>query len=1332
MPIVLRPLAERSSLPTRLSDLGSARKTARVVAGGFGVLAILVAGVTAGVVLDATLGMPSVFRAAVLLGTLVATGVLFLREVWKPLRQPVRPLQVAHLLEARYPKLNDSLASAVDFLSSADSGNTSARFQRIAVVRAQRALEKCDTSRLVPSGRAWQRFWLAAVVVGVAGGLGVWKPGHAAAGLVRLADPFGEHQWPTKTRIDITSPSPDKFPVRAAIGDPFEVRFTLKGVITDHATVAVQLDNGARFEEAIPIEVGEPARTEVELVAVLEPHRIPTGFRFQLRANDAASQWHTVVLAPPPKLVPLDGRPSPQMHVTFPAYTDLPDIRWPDGNGSVWGVHGTRVRLTAATDRPVVSAVLIPQADRTTARLVSSVIPPTAANPLAAFAAQPLADLAHADIPVTVTDGTRLSVDFIPRVAGQYLLKFTDDTGLSGSRSLTFDVAPDPAPEATLIRPAVGKDPLILLPTARTTVHASADDGRKPFSYALKGIAVEYRVGGTDAPFRTLPIMSLDRPPVPPSGLGLTGGVGAVPPPKQLTADATVTLPIGVFVKPDGTRPADGDRITLRAAAFDYDDVTVLKEPGRSREEVTILVVSRPALDTTLQQELAKLRPTLLKVREQQRQVRERTEEVQKAAGEGKLTGDDGIKLTQAEGDQRGVRKEVTDPEGLVQAADLLLETIRANDVPRSTTTERVETLASDLKRLADRELDPIEPLIASAKQQADTPAPDAKKAADDLRKAVGRQKAAEANLDGMLKLLEQWGGAGEVKAEARALKDLLGKAGEKAKDAADQVDPGKPASQLSPKERAELDKAAEQFEQLSARADATIQKAQRLADEKAAKAANLKAQADAKAAEANAAKAEAGKQPPGSAAATAARAKADKLSADAADLKAQADQAQAEADALRNAVKDAGNQGLKEDLQTAGEKLRQNNPAESSAAQKSAADRLDAVANALSEKQPDPTEELKRRGQTADEAFQLEQQQDELRQKVKEAEKIADPKEREEELKKLAKQQEDLQKKAEDLLERLTREREDAAADKLREAIEKMEAAKEQLEQGKPPGQEEQDALDRLKETTDKLDQKKDMEEQKLGREKQRELAEQLKGLRDRLKAADDEAGRIQAEALKRKEWPLSLEKSLRDLGEVVSAVGEEVRTFAEKELEPLTVYKRLATQAATQSAAAAKRIGERQELIKDSSGDPFDPVAEAAADDRTRRPLKTAVRRLNHILDSLAEDPKKDQPPPPSDQPGGGGGGGDMPGGMGQGGPPPNGVPPLAQLKALRSIQAELNTRTRDFEAAHPDKAKLTEADREELEELERSQREVAELFDKLKEEFEKLKSQQEPKLP
>jgi hypothetical protein len=51
---------------------------------------------------------------------------------------------------------------------------------------------------------------------------------------------------------------------------------------------------------------------------------------------------------------------------------------------------------------------------------------------------------------------------------------------------------------------------------------------------------------------------------------------------------------------------------------------------------------------------------------------------------------------------------------------------------------------------------------------------------------------------------------------------------------------------------------------------------------------------------------------------------------------------------------------------------------------------------------------------------------------------------------------------------------------------------------------------------------------------------------------------------------------------------------------------------------------------------------------------------------------------------------------------------------------MQAEVNERTSAFAQAHPDPAKLTDDERDELKELEQSQRDVAELFDKLAEAF------------
>jgi hypothetical protein len=59
---------------------------------------------------------------------------------------------------------------------------------------------------------------------------------------------------------------------------------------------------------------------------------------------------------------------------------------------------------------------------------------------------------------------------------------------------------------------------------------------------------------------------------------------------------------------------------------------------------------------------------------------------------------------------------------------------------------------------------------------------------------------------------------------------------------------------------------------------------------------------------------------------------------------------------------------------------------------------------------------------------------------------------------------------------------------------------------------------------------------------------------------------------------------------------------------------------------------------------------------------------------------------------------------------------IPPLAQLKLLRQMQADVNKRTEDFRKAHPDPAKLNEKEKVELQDIRKSQQEVAELLEEL----------------
>src|SRR5207302_5187274 len=107
-------------------------------------------------------------------------------------------------------------------------------------------------------------------------------------------------------------------------------------------------------------EEGSP---EAVAAVVLDAGRATRDFQFRVTANDADTGWRAVAVAPPPRLVPWDDRPSPLVHLAYPAYTGLSAADLPDGAAVVEAVAGTRVTLRAAADKRIARAVLRPLAD---------------------------------------------------------------------------------------------------------------------------------------------------------------------------------------------------------------------------------------------------------------------------------------------------------------------------------------------------------------------------------------------------------------------------------------------------------------------------------------------------------------------------------------------------------------------------------------------------------------------------------------------------------------------------------------------------------------------------------------------------------------------------------------------------------------------------------------------------------------------------------------------------------------------------------------------------------------------------------------------------------
>ena len=1345
MALLLRPPTERESLPDQLDDLGRARKRVAVSAGAFALVATVVGSVTLVGFLDAAVHLGPLARALALVALLAVVGVVWYRGIARALRHRTDALSLAMELEDQFPSLNDALASAVSFLGTTEEAastdlrppkpkGVSNRMTASAVRAAERKAGRLPLDQIVPTGRCWRAFWLCALALAVAAPLALWNTTRASTALVRLADPFGKHPWPTKTRIAVLAPA--QFPVRIAKGEPFEVKFAVSGVLAGPARVQVRLAGGGDSEELFPLAPSnDPAHPGAAVVTTrFDAGRVSSTFGLRVLANDAETDWLEVTVVPPPRLVPLDGRPSPQFHATRPAYTNLPPTDLAPGSAGAAVIEvptGTFLRFRAATDVKLSAAVLTCTDDRSAVVSAAPLAFLAHTDPVAAVAAQRLADLVGADVPVAISgDGTRIAADFVPtlrRADGQptsYALKLTDETGLTGTIPIKILLTVDPVPVVTLVRPQAGFDPPVLAPTASVFVNTTATDNQL---YGIRDTFIEYRVGREGQP-RTIPLARVPNVSVP----ALAGLVGMAPVahlPQTGVVEAARAIPVSAFLRDDGTPVREGDLLIVRAAADDWDDVSSLKGPGRSVAEVEIRIASPEAIEAWLQKELAGMRPELVKLREQQREARQKVADVVPLPG-GTVSPDDRGKLVSAEQVQKQVRGKVGDArDGMRARAELLRATVQANGLPKSNTTDRVEIVATELGRTADRDLGTAEQHLADAKQlTGQQPKPGQEQPlADYLRKALRHQKNVEDTATALLDLLSQWGGAGEIRGEARVLRDSLLRQLAANEHLKEQVKEGK----LKPTEaeQRELNRAADRADQSAAQAGELITRAAKLAGEKDKQAADLRAQADAKDAQATELRLRAADLTnPVEKSALAAQ--ADAAAATAADLRAQADRAAAEATALRKGITAAEGDGLPADLRKAADRLRKNQQSAGGDLMRDAVKRLDALAGALAETDPDAVPELskpKNLKGAADQLNALADKQEELRKRAAEAAKITDPQKRQQALKDLVKEQDQLIEQGRELLQKLTRDKADDAARDTRAALDRMEAARDDLEKGQDPNRAQADAVEKLDAARDKLDAAAAQAGRQLTDEKRRKLAEQVKALLERQRAAVAEAKRIHAEVARAKGWDKALLTSYSDLDTVrEKEIAIEVRKLGETEFAPLPVLARLLSDSAAAIDTARERIKTR---CDDADLNAFDPDLEAGTDRKVLRPMELALRRLEQLADALKPDdpkkqPKKDgtgQTPPKKD-------------GNNPPQPPPGGgeqdiIPPLAQLKVLRALQAELNERTAQFAKDHPDLSKLKDDERAELKELEQAQREIAELFEKMAKLFEKEKKD-EPK--
>jgi hypothetical protein len=1186
MATTTRPGVDPSLLPSRLAGLRRRLRFVILCRGvGFLLGAVLLVAVAAGL-LDWHWHLPGLVRAVFLAAALGGGSLLAYRYLFRPLSEPTDDLTLALRVEKHYPGLNDCLASTVQFLELPEDADQlgSAGLRREAVRRALRRVQHCDFNRVIDARSTRSACFLALGAGLLAGSLVLFNPPAALTALLRLVHPFGAVEWPKQTLLEIDPP-------RQQIGrnEPFDIHGRLRGVVPDKAIVLFQPEGLPQVEQVCDVARAEDGSSGT-LFARLEPSRVQRNFTFQVRANDAVSERYRIAVLPPPLLVPLGGRASPQVRLDYPAYTDLPPIDLPDGSGNVEAVAGTVVTFRAAADRPLAGAWVEYQPEPRVLTAASMLAPLATQNPSAVLALAAGSREVWAPVPAELgADRRELTVRFLPRVSGLYVLHFEDDAGLRSSRIFELHVQPDPAPAVNLERPTPSRDSLALLPEAEFTLQVTADDPM----FAVRSVGLEYRCPKEDPP-RRLPLYDHRT-----AGLGISGTLSALtsaslPVQFQPLRLRPQHVPVGQrislkqFRHLDGTPLKEGDVLVLQAVADDFDDVAVNKQPGRSHE-IEIQIIGRNALEIALNKEQARIQQELVKLREQQRDA------LKKVTGaephwkrQGKLTPEEVDQLQQAEQLQQQIRERVgpTKQDGLRSEVSRLLDTLRDNQLPRSAVHERMEAVASELDRLAREELGQIEPRLSNVRKENET---GGKKEPNLLTEARKHQEEVEKTLNDLLSRLEPWTSTQEIKGEAKSIlqeQRQLAKETEKLQQDAALRD--KNVEDLTDAQRAELDRLQEAQQKLEQRTAQLLDKMDRVSQ----------------------------------------------------DRKQKDPETAKELEKAHQLGTDSNITGQMQDART---KIGNNQLNEAGKDQKETAKKLENLVKELEDRRADELDRMaKKLRQLQDKMDEVARQQEQLQKKVKAAAAIKDPERRAEELKRLAREQERLHQEAQDMLRQLSRLRAGRASQAMSKAAAGMEQSARQLSQGQDAEDQQDDALDRLDEAERELQRSVDDAEEELAREQLGKIADELKRVKERQESLTAEAERIQKDVLQRKGWGRGLLISLGDLGRAQKGLSEETAKLAKEKLEGTRVFARILGKAAQAMGDAHERIAERYQA---AGKDPHD----TAGDERIAKLQKDAVRRLDQLLDAIRPEPGVPQrmaqaPGKPGDKAGKGSPGGDM----------------------------------------------------------------------------------------
>lgn len=1192
---------------------------------------------------------PRLLRASVLVGMLACAGVLVYKLLIDPLARRSDNLSLALRIEVLHPELNDALASTIQFLEQPNSTvNGDPAMRARAIEKATKQAASFDFFKILD----YRFFALAALALVVTAAAAAhflhYEPELSQTALLRLVDPFGHHPW---TRVNVPDPAH-----RIAVGQPFRLKAVFAGVVPPNAKIEIQEKDRftkkfkSRPDTVTPIKFDMGKRSG-SVVVPLDVTQRPLEFRYRILAGDGAfpsrAQWQTLEVLEPPTFAELNGLPSPQLTLHYPAYTDLPSpAKLSPGTRHIGEmIQGTVVEFRAAVDRPLKSATIEIKPLETTLRpasLMAFIGSPALLPQLGPLAFQNAFSWFH---PIALDgDRMKLSARFRPWVVGSYAVHLVDDNDLIRTYDAEMRLGIDPVPVVRLLRPSVSQS---YLPTAEIPVKALAEDD----IFAVRSVFLEYRKKNAQGDWLDAAPTRIDL-----HDPNLNGAKAAPGKPKRLE--------VGMLWKLT-KKFQPGDIISLQAGSDDYCDLFTPRRPGLSHE-IEIRIVSPDNLARELDQNLAQVQQELAALKKLDDEAQKLLDDIPKDKQDPRAL-DQAIEAAQKV-KQVQERIGARPDEGLRDKLEKMQQTIKDNKLPNSEVQDQAKALAQELERLIQEDFPKLEQNLNDLRKDlagASKAKTDDKKSP--LEKSKETNQEVQKTLADLSKSLDRWSDLAQLKGQTR---ELL----EKQRALNEEVGQLKDMSPV--KAREERNRIANQqnkVEQDSKDLVERINKVKRQQDEVVRK--------------------EEGNIEEG-----------DK------DAQQRADEAKDASKRLDKARGAAKQDRLNEEMNKAAEELRNDQPNAAQQKQEQAARTLEKMVKALDGEKDDDIDRLRKKQKQANAA---QDKLEKLKNKVEQAQKNpkagGDKDERQ-------KQADELRGAAEELREQarqLQRLQERKAARELQRAADNLDAAAKKMEAGEAGEAEnlEMEAQEHIEKA------QKDLEhlQQELAREQLAQIGDRLKALKERQDATIEQTKELQTKVEARKQWTRGLIETLENQRQSQVGLAKETQGLEEK-LKGALVFEHILKKAGKAMEQAGQTMAERKAAGKDWLLNKFDAAAvveEKKRHDDTVRLQKLAADRLDRLLDAIKDAPppvakeKKERPKgdPEGKEP-------EQQGGMRA----QDGIPPTAQLKALKAEQVEVYERTKDFARDNPNPNNLDEKRQRELLELTEEQGRLRQLFEQM----------------